>query len=482
MCGSLPMPAPMRTARLAALAATALAVAGCSLAPAYTPPPMATPQAYKEVGPWTPASPADGAPRGDWWTVYGDQTLDGLEQRIETDNPDLAAALARYDEARALAAQARSALFPQVDAAASSTANRQSEARPLRIGGPNNFNDDIVGATASYELDLWGRVRNLVASGKAEAKASGADAASVRLSLEAQLADAYLGLRALDAEAKLLADTTDDYTHALALTRAQHDGGEVAGLDVARAETQLRTARAQQVDVGAQRALEEHQIAALVGQPASSFTLPPVAQLPDPPTVPVAEPSVLLQRRPDIAAAERRAFAANARIGVARAAFFPTITLDASGGFESAGQVNLLNLANSWWTLGPSLALTLFDAGKRKAGVQEARAEFEEASANYRSTVLTAFREVEDNLALCNRLADEAREQAAAVEAARRTESLSLTQYRLGAVTYLDVVTAQTADYDAERAALVVADRRLQASVDLVRALGGGWTGVDSRA
>jgi multidrug efflux system outer membrane protein len=471
----------MRTARLAALAATALAVAGCTLAPAYTPPPVTAPQAYKEMGAWTPASPADGAPRGDWWTVYGDQTLDGLEQRIETDNPDLAAALARYDEARAIAAQDRSALFPQVDAAASSTANRQSEARPLRVGGPNTYNDDIVGATASYELDLWGRVRNLVASGKAEARASGADAASVRLSLEAQLADAYLGLRALDAEAKLLADATEDFAHALTLVRAQHDGGEVSGLDVARAETQLRTARAQEVDVGAQRALEEHQIAALVGQPASSFTLAPIAQLPDPPTVPVAEPSVLLQRRPDIAAAERRAFAANARIGVARAAFYPTISLDASGGLETAGQVNLLNLANSWWTVGPELAMTLFDGGKRKAVVQEARAEFDEASANYRSTVLTAFREVEDNLALCNRLADEAREQDAAVEAARRTETLSMTQYRLGAVTYLDVVTAQTADLDAERVALAIAGRRLQASVDLVRALGGGWTGAGIR-
>jgi len=455
--------------------AAAAILAGCQLAPAYTPLSLPAPPAFKETGPWTPASPGDSAPRGDWWSVYGDATLDGLERRVEAGNPDLALALARYDEARSLAAQARAAQVPEVDASASATNNLQSQNRPLRVGGPSQYDNDILGGTVSYELDLWGRVRNLVAQGKAEAEASAADAASVKLSLEAQLADAYLNLRGLDAQEQLLADTTEAYARALKLTEIQHDGGAVAGLDVGRAQTQLQSARAQEIDVAAQRALLEHEIAALVGEPASRFSLAPVSALPEPPRVPVAAPSLLLQRRPDIAAAERRAAAANAGIGVARAAFYPSIILGGSGGFQSAGGVNLLNAANSWWTLGPSAALTLFDGGRRKAVVRQARDQFDEAAASYRSTVLAAFQEVEDNLALCNRLAAEAREQTLAVEAARRTEDLAMIQYKMGAVTYLDVVTAQTADLEAQRTALTIATRRLQASVDLVRDLGGGW-------
>ncbi|HLZ82242.1 MAG TPA: efflux transporter outer membrane subunit [Caulobacteraceae bacterium] len=463
-------------ARAAALAlALAVALAGCSLAPPYAPLTLATPPAFKEMGPWTPASPDDSAPRGDWWTVYGDRTLDSLEQEIETSNPDLALALARYDEARALAAQARAAQFPQVTASGSATTNRQSDSRPLRRGGASNYDDNIVGAAASYELDLWGRVRNLVREGKAQAQASAADAASVRLSLEAQLADAYLGLRGLDAQDKVLADAVVAYTKALALTRDLHDGGAVAGLDVGRAETQLETARAMRIDVAAQRALLEHEIAALVGQPASTFSLPVRPDMPAPPATPVAAPSLLLQRRPDIAAAERRAAAANAGVGVARAAFYPSITLGAAGGFENAGGANLLQLASSWWTLGPNVTLPIFDGGRRRAVLRQSRDQFDEASDSYRSTVLAAFQQVEDNLALCNRLADEARAEGAAVDAARRTEDLAITQYQMGAVTYLDVVTAQTADLDAQRSALMIATRRLQASVDLLRALGGGW-------
>jgi NodT family efflux transporter outer membrane factor (OMF) lipoprotein len=455
----------------------AAALAGCSLAPRYAPPVLTAPVAYKETGPWTPAAPADAAPRGDWWSVYGDATLDGLEARLERANPDLAAFLARYDQARAYAAQAAAALVPEIDATGGYSRNQQSANRPLRVGGPDTYTNDIVGGTVSYEFDVWGRVRNLVAAGRAQAAASGADAASAKLSLEAALADAYLSLRGADVEARLLADTTVAYERALKLTVAQHDGGAVSGLDVDRAQTQLRTARAQQADVTAQRALYEHQIAALVGEAASSFRIPPADRLPAPPHVPVAAPSLLLQRRPDIAAAERRAAAANAGIGVARAAYYPSLTLDANGGFQTAGGgANLLSASNSFWTLGPALAVTLFDGGRRAAGVRAARAAFDEAGANYRSTVLAAFQQVEDNLALCNGLADEALEQSAAVTAARRGEALALTQYRMGAVTYLDVVTAQTADLEAQRAELRIATRRLQASVDLVRSLGGGWT------
>jgi NodT family efflux transporter outer membrane factor (OMF) lipoprotein len=466
----------MRRLSTAAWLASAAALASCNLAPRYAPPTQAVPTAYKEVGPWTPASPADAAPRGEWWTIFGDATLDELEQKIDTSNPDLALALSRYDEAQAYAAEARSAQYPQVDVGGYATTNRQSASRPLRIGGPAYYGNDAVQGGASYEVDLWGRVRNLVAAGKYQAQASGADAASVRLSLEAELADAYLSLRGLDAEAKLLADTTQAYTIALHLTETLHNGGAVAGLDVGRAQTQLQIAMAQETDVRASRTLFEHEIAALVGEPASNFSLAPVAQLPAAPEIPVAAPSLILQRRPDIAAAERRAEAANAMIGVSRAAFFPSIVLDATGGFQNTGGINLLSAANSWWTLGPTLAMTLFDGGYRKAALRATRDQFDEAGDSYRSTVLMAFQQVEDNLALCNRLADEEAQQAAGVTAAQHTENLAMVQYKQGETTYLEVVIAQTTELQAEVTALAIATRRLQAGVDLVRALGGGWT------
>jgi outer membrane protein, multidrug efflux system len=465
----------MPKAKLLALAGTALALAGCSLAPPYSPPQVTVPSAYKETGPWTPASPADAAPRGRWWAVYGDETLNGLEERIETGNPNLALALARYDEARANLAIARASLVPEVDVGGSALANKQSNNRPLRAGGASYFQDDTVGATISYEFDLWGRVRNMVAAGKADAQASAADVASVRLSLEAQLADAYMNLRGLDAQSALLDQTTDAYGRALKLTEVLHSGGAVAGLDVGRAQTQLEATQALRTEIGAQRALYEHAIAALVGEPASVFSIAPNPKLFPTPRTPVSAPSLLLQRRPDIAAAERRTAAANAQIGVARAALYPSLTLGLAGGFQNTGGANLLSAGNSWWALGPSLAMALFDGGRRKAVVRESRDQFDEASATYRATVLTAFQQVEDNLALSNRLADEASQQMAAVAAAERTEGLALVQYRMGAVTYLDVVVAQTADLQAQETELSIETRRLLASVDLVRALGGGW-------
>lgn len=471
-----------------ALLATASAIAGaaslaaCSLAPDYQKPDLGAPMptAFKETGPWTPASPSDDAPRGDWWTVYGDATLNDLETRLDASNPTLAAALARYDESRALYAQARASLFPELDFSGHATRTRQSDNAPRRGTTPTYYNDDYAGGVAAYELDLWGRVRNLVKAGAAESQATAGDLASARLSLHAQLADAYLALRGLDAQDRVLADADAAYSKALDLTQKRHEGGVVSGLDVGRAQTQLASARAQRQDVEASRALLEHAIAALVGQPASSFVIAQVTALPGQPTVPTAAPSLLLQRRPDIAAAERRAYAANARIGVAKAAYFPTISLIANGGFENAGGgVNLLQTANAAWTLGPQVTMPIFNAGRTRAQVKQAEAEFTEASANYRGTVLAAFQQVEDNLALCNRLASESDQQRAAVDAARKTEDLSLIRYQQGAVTYLDVVTAQTAALDAERAALSVDTRRLQASVDLVRALGGGWTGLN---
>jgi outer membrane protein, multidrug efflux system len=457
-------------------------LAGCNLAPNYQKPGMTTPVAYTGMGPWTPASPDDAAPRGDWWVVYDDPVLNGLEAGIERSNPDLASALSRYDEAVQSANEAAAARYPELDLDASATQNKQSWNRPLREHeGPDEYEDNEISGSFSYELDLWGRVRNLVAEGNANAQASAADAAVIRLSLETQLADAYFSLRGLDAQEKLLAETSADYAHALQLTEAQHEGGIVSGLDVGQAQTQYDSATAQLSDAIAQRAIYLHEIASLIGVPAPSFALAAAPVLPLPPTVPVAAPSDLLQRRPDIAEAERQAAAANAGIGVARAAFFPTISLDASGGWQDdGGGINLFNTQNSLWSLGPGLALSLFDGGRRRAAERQAVDQFNAAGSNYKSVVLTAFQQVEDNLVLCNQLAVEAAQEDSAVQAAAQTTNLSMTLYQDGATTYLDVVTAQTAELQARQTALSIGTRRLQASVNLIQALGGGWQGLAS--
>jgi multidrug efflux system outer membrane protein len=460
----------------------AAGLAGCSFAPAYAPPKVETPAAFKEQGPWTAAAPADAAPRGGWWRVYNDPVLDDLQAQLAAANNGLASAVARYDQARALAAQARAGLFPEIDATALVQANQQSANRPLRLpvgAGPSRYDNDQIGLSTNYEIDLWGRLRNLAAASRAQAQASAADLQSAELSLRAELANDYMSLRGADAQLKLLKDTVDAYSRAFDLTQARHEGGASSGLDVGRAETQLRTAQAQIPDVAAQRALYEHAIAVLVGRPASVFSIAAADGGPAIPKTPAGAPSALLQRRPDIAAAERRAAAANAQIGVARAAFFPTITLGLAGGYEDAGGVNLLSAPNSFWTLGPGVVAPLFDAGRRKAGVNLAKAQFEQVSADYRQAVLAAFQNVEDQLTLNNQLADEASQQALAAAAARKTEDLATTRYRLGAADFLEVVTAQTAALQVEQTALTVQTRRLQASVNLVRALGGGWTTGD---
>jgi NodT family efflux transporter outer membrane factor (OMF) lipoprotein len=453
-------------------------LAGCEFAPPYRVPESPAPAAFKEEGPWTEARPSDLAPKGEWWLAFNDPVLSDLEERVDTANPTLAAALAAYDQARALAAEARSALLPSVSGGDANTYNRQSDERPLRGGGqPNEYAVNTVAGSINYEFDFWGRLRNLAAAGGALAQASAADLATARLSLHVALAEDYLQLRGLDAQSTLLSNTVQAYERALALTQARHAGGVSSGLDVSRAQSQLSSAQAQVADIAARRALLEHAAASLVGRNASSFAIEPVQTvnilIPDPPP---GVPSSLVQRRPDVAAAERRAFAANRQIGVARAAYFPQITLDAQYGWQNTGGNFLLSAPDTFWTLGPSLAFTLFDNGLRRAAVAASRAAFLLASATYRATVLTAFQQVEDQLALANHYAEEALQEAAAVRAAQTTTRLSLIRYREGATNYLDVVTAQTAELTSEETALSLQTARQEASVDLVRALGGGWS------
>ena len=474
---------PVRKLAAALRAAAALAaagLAGCQLAPPYAPPQAATPAAFKEQGPWTAAQPADAAPRGDWWTAYGDPLLDAYEQRLQSANPTLAQAVARYDAARAFARQAAALGLPTLGTGGEVSGNRQSNNRPLRSASqPSLYGADALGGTFSYELDFWGRLRDLAAAGRAEAQATAADVQTAKLGLEVELADDYVRLRELDAQAALLADAVKAYGRAYDLTRDRFQDGIASELDVGRAETQLQSARGAQADLAAQRAVYEHAIASLTGAPASSFAIAPAPLTLALPQLNAGLPSTLLERRPDVAAAERRAFEANRGIGVARAAFFPQIDLAAAGGWQSTALASFLTPGNTYWMLGPQLAMTLFDGGLRRARLAAAEAQLREANDAYQAQVLKAFQEVEDQLATLDHLSDEARDDDLAIRAALRTQDVALTRYKEGAANYLEVVTAQTAALDAQRTGIDVQSRRLQASVNLIRALGGGWSRQD---
>ncbi|HEY3597862.1 MAG TPA: efflux transporter outer membrane subunit [Paraburkholderia sp.] len=469
-----------RFPRLSPALAAAAMLAGCSLAPPYHAPATATPTTFKEAGRWQLARPADRIARDAWWSVFRDPVLDGLEPQVNTANPDAAAAVARHDKAVAFVDEASAGLFPTIGSEVQVLRERQSDNRPLRSAGqPSTFDSTTAQVGIDYDLDLWGKVRNEIAAGKATAQASADDLASLRLSLQADLASDYFALRGLDEQQKLLADTIGTYQRALHLTVSRHDGGIASGLDVSRARNQLEAAQAAADDTRARRARFEHAIATLTGVPASQFSLAAATARPYLPAIPVGVPATLLQRRPDIAAAERNVAAANANIGVAKAAYFPDLSLDLTGGYQTNVLSPLLISPNEIWSIGPTLLFTLFDGGRRSAITREARAQLAENGAQYKSTVLLAFQQVEDNLALLHHLGDESVHEDEALSAAQRTLTLAMSRYQDGVVNYLDVVTAQTTELDSEISASNLYTRRLNASVRLVQALGGGWSKAD---
>lgn len=466
-----------RTAfNISVLTSALIGLGACHLAPDYHVPSTPVAAQYRTQGPWRAAQPSDQLSRDGWWQIYNDPQLNDLQQQLLVNNPDLAAALAHYAQAQAFVTQVQSDLFPSITGNANGQRDRQSDTRPLRsTTAAAEYNSFTLGAEVDYEIDFWGRVRDSVAAGTDEAQASKADLASARLSLQAQLADSYIRLRGLDQQTRLLQESTEAYAKAVNLTEGLHAGGIVSGLDVSRAKTQLSSAKSQLKQNLAQRALVEHAIAALVGASASELRVPPNTQAIALPVVPTGLPSALLQRRPDIAASERRIAEANSKIGIARAAFFPAITLSAQAGFQSDQYGGLLTAPNLFWAIGPSLVTTLFDAGARQAGVDIAKAQTDEAGARYRSVVLGAFQQVEDNLTLISGLGDALKDQHDAADAAQYSEDLALARYRQGAVGYLDVVEAQTVSLDSQRSVLDLQTRQLSANVALIKALGGGW-------
>jgi len=468
---------------LAALAVGA-ALIGCAQPPKLELPAVSPAPAYKEArAPWVMAGTQTLLAWDGWWKAYGDAELDALEQRLIDNSPDLASALARYDQARAATDSLRAAQSPTVNSSLNVQRDRQSERRPLRVLGPtspNWYTSATLGLDASYELDLWGRVRQLVAGGIAAEAAARADLASARLQLQAQLADSVVALRGLDRDDELLADAESAYQRALDLIAQRHAAGIASGLDLARAEGQLQAARSQRKQSQAQRALLEHAIAALVGADASSFAMPPNPAELALPVIPTGVPSTLLQRRPDIAAAQQRVAAATASLGVARTAYYPSFTLSGQGGFQTSDLAHFVEAPNLFWAIGPTLAFNLLDGGKRKADEARAQAALEETAQKYRSTVLTAFQQVEDQLALLDHYGQALEAERANVAAADRSLALATNRYKAGAAGYLEVVTSQTAGLTARRSASDLATRQRRASVQLVRALGGGWAPSDA--
>ncbi len=467
----------VRQGRLAFLASLTI-LSGCDLAPIYQAPHPILPASYQGSGPFVVARPQDQLARGPWWEMFGDAVLDRLEQQLDASNPTLQAAEETYTQSRDVAAEARSGLYPQLSTYGDLSENKQSEYRLFRSNRttPNEQTSNEIEANATWEPDFWSRIRNQTKYAKEQAQATAAEVASARLSLETQLASDYMALRGLDSQHAVYVQTIGFYRKAVTITQQRLAGKIASGLDVARSQNQLAAAEALDTEVLAQRALVQHAIAVLAGINPSSFMLPMIADarliIPD---VASGVPSELLQRRPDIARQERVMASANAAIGVSRAAFYPDIRLSALSGFQDAG-FNLASLPNSLWAVGAQAMLPLFEGGLRRAELQRSWSVLAQASDNYRATVLAAFQQVEDGLVLTERLATEAIQQQAALQAALKAQSMSLSLYTGGLDNYLDVTVSQIAALTAETAEVQVQTRRLQAGVALVAALGGGWS------
>ncbi len=455
------------------------ALGACSLAPTYKVPESVAPaSAYKEWKDWKAAQPLDDRKRGEWWTVFQDPRLDALEAKVDDANQDLKAAFARLQQARAATRIARADLFPTLTAGSSAVRQRASLNSPtFPPGAEPVYNNFDLHADFSYELDVWGRVRNAVSSAKASQQASAADLATLNLAIHAELATDYFSLRAQDAQQVLLDKTVQAYADSLQLTQNLYNGGAAALADVDQAQAQLETARTQASDIRLQRAQSEHAIAVLLGENASVFHVDP-NPLPTaltPPPIDPGLPSSLLERRPDVAAAERRVAAANAQIGVARAAYFPVFSLAAAAGFDSTSSGNWLTAPSRLWSVGPAGVLTLFDAGRHRAQTAQAKALYDEQVADYRSTVLTAYQEVEDNLAALRQLQQESISEAAAVSATGKALQQAQYRYKAGLVTFLEVAATENTALQAQISNVAIQLRRMNASVLLVKALGGGW-------
>ncbi|MBO3273876.1 efflux transporter outer membrane subunit [Pseudomonas schmalbachii] len=465
--------------------ALAAALGGCAIGPDYQRPDLQMPASFKEAQGWRLAQPQELLNRGAWWELYGDATLNDLQHKLIAANQTLAQSEASYRQAAALVKGSRSTFFPSISASAGKTRSGQgggggtvrlpdgSTVSSGSTGGVSTSYDASIGV--SWELDLWGKLRRQLESDTAAMDASAADLAASQLSLQSQLAQTYLQLRVIDQQKRLLDDTVQAYQRALKLTENQYNAGIVTKADVAQARTQLKSTEAQAIDLKYQRAQLEHAIAVLVGQPPAQFSLAAVDDIPKLPDLPAVLPSQLLERRPDVAAAERRVIAANALIGVNKAAWFPDLTLSATGGYRSGSLDNWISTPNRFWSIGPQFAMTLFDAGLISSRVEQAEASYDQTVASYRQTVLDGFREVEDYMVQLDVLEEESGVQQEALDAAREALRLTSNQYKAGTVDYNSVVTTQTAALNNERTVLTLLGNRLTASVQLIAALGGGW-------
>ncbi|MBT9329507.1 efflux transporter outer membrane subunit [Paracidobacterium acidisoli] len=469
----------------AAGSAALLLLAGCMVGPRYHRPDVATAPAYKEPAPaswqgtdgWKNAQPQDQSLRGKWWEIFGDPQLNTLEEQVTASNQDLKVAEAHYREARAMVRFSRAGEAPTIGTAPSITNERLSPNRPYfsQTAANNGTGDFVLPVDLSWEIDLWGKIRREVTASREEAQASAADLQTASLSLHAELAIDYFELRSADAQKQLLDQTVKDYEDALRLTTNRFEGGASPKSDVAQAQTQLDAAQVQDTDIGVQRAQFEHAVAILIGKPPAQFSLALTPLHAEPPVIPAGVPSELLQRRPDIAASERRMGEANEQIGIARSAYFPDLTLSAEGGFEGTTIANWMNWPSRFWAVGPTLAQTIFDGGRRRATSESALAGYDAAVATYRQTSLTAFMEVEDNLAALRVLEQEAQQQNQATASAQESLQLFDNRYEGGVDNYLQVITAQTTYLANERNSIDIMRRRMDSSVLLIKALGGGW-------